>query len=196
MQRRARPGASVGATPRSEAIERSPSEPTSETTTPVAPVADRPDELDAVRRELAGDELARSVVTALRDAAGVGAERCRPGGDVRGLPARAGTRLGPDVVPVGERLLEPHDHVEHHISECHDLHWHNRPMDGDDRLGRARSFLIGGLVGASAALATARRSRELARRRRQRLLHPAGLAAFEGAPCYRELIDEEERAED
>jgi hypothetical protein len=65
-------------------------------------------------------------------------------------------------------------------------------MDGDDRLGRARSFLIGGLVGASAALATARRSRELARRRRQRMLHPAGLAAFEGAPCYQELIDEEE----
>jgi hypothetical protein len=65
-------------------------------------------------------------------------------------------------------------------------------VDGDDRLRRARSFLIGGLVGASAALATARRSRELARRRRQRMLHPAGLAAFEEAPCYRELIEEEE----
>lgn len=67
-------------------------------------------------------------------------------------------------------------------------------VDGDDRLGRARSFLIGGLVGASAALATARRRREIAKRRRQRMLHPAGLAAFEGAPCYRELIDEEESA--
>ena len=66
---------------------------------------------------------------------------------------------------------------------------YNRLMDGDDRLGRARSFLIGGLVGASAALATARRSRELARRRRQRMLHPAGLAAFEEAPCYQELIE-------
>jgi hypothetical protein len=65
-------------------------------------------------------------------------------------------------------------------------------MDGDDRLGRVRSFLIGGVVGASAAIATARRSRELARRRRQRMLHPAGLAAFEGAPCYQELIEEEE----
>jgi hypothetical protein len=65
-------------------------------------------------------------------------------------------------------------------------------MDGDDRVKRVRSFLIGGVVGASAALATARRSRELARRRRQRMLHPAGLAAFEGAPCYQELIDEEE----
>ena len=65
-------------------------------------------------------------------------------------------------------------------------------MDGDDRVGRARSFLIGSLVGASAALATARRRREVAKRRRQRMLHPAGLAAFEAAPCYRELIDEEE----
>jgi gas vesicle protein len=69
-------------------------------------------------------------------------------------------------------------------------------VESDDRLRRARSFLIGGIVGASAALATARRSRELARRRRERLLHPAGLAAFESAPCYRELIEEAERAED
>lgn len=69
-------------------------------------------------------------------------------------------------------------------------------MDGDDRVGRARSFLIGSLVGASAALATARRRRDVAKRRRQRVLHPAGLAAFEGAPCYRELIDEEESTPD
>ena len=68
-------------------------------------------------------------------------------------------------------------------------------MDGDDRLGRARSFLIGSVVGASAALATARRRREAARRRRQQVLHPAGLAAFEEAPCFRELLEEEERAE-
>jgi hypothetical protein len=69
-------------------------------------------------------------------------------------------------------------------------------MDGDDRLGRARSFLVGGLVGASAALATARRRREVARRRRERLLHPPGLAAFEGAPCYRELLAEEADRDD
>jgi hypothetical protein len=67
----------------------------------------------------------------------------------------------------------------------------NRIMDEDHRLDRARTFLIGSVVGASAALATARRRREIARRRRHRRLHPAGLAAFEGAPCYRELLAEE-----
>jgi hypothetical protein len=69
-------------------------------------------------------------------------------------------------------------------------------MDGDDKLGRARSFLIGGVLGASAALATARRRREVARRRRDRMLHPAGLAAFEAAPCYRELLAEEQERAD
>jgi hypothetical protein len=68
-------------------------------------------------------------------------------------------------------------------------------MDGDDRLGRARSFLIGSVVGASAAVAAARRRRDLARRRRERMLHPAGLAAFEEAPCYREMIEQHEGAE-
>jgi hypothetical protein len=69
-------------------------------------------------------------------------------------------------------------------------------MEDDDRGGRLRSFLIGGVVGASAAVATARRRRELARRRRQRQLHPAGLAAFEEAPCFQELLLEEERSAD
>jgi hypothetical protein len=65
-------------------------------------------------------------------------------------------------------------------------------MDGEARKGRVRSFVLGGVLGASAAVATARRRRELARRRRARLDHPPGLAAFEGAPCYRELVREEE----
>jgi hypothetical protein len=59
-------------------------------------------------------------------------------------------------------------------------------MDGQAQARRLRSFLIGGLVGASAALSVARR-----RRRRQR--RPAGLAAFEGAPCYQETLEERER---
>jgi hypothetical protein len=45
-------------------------------------------------------------------------------------------------------------------------------------------------VGASAAVATARRRRKVLRRRDQRLEQPAGLAAFEGAPCFEELVEE------
>lgn len=67
-------------------------------------------------------------------------------------------------------------------------------MEGDKRRGRARDFLIGGLVGASAAVAAARRRRMVRRRREQRLEQPAGLAAFEGAPCFEELV--EDRAAD
>lgn len=56
-------------------------------------------------------------------------------------------------------------------------------MDGEGKRDRLRSFVLGGIVGASAALAAGRR------RRRQRPQEPAGLAAFEGAPCFRELIE-------
>lgn len=60
-------------------------------------------------------------------------------------------------------------------------------MEGRDGRERLRSFLIGGLVGASAVLATARRKRP-SRGRHER---PTGLAAFEGAPCYRETVERE-----
>ena len=61
-------------------------------------------------------------------------------------------------------------------------------MDGDSRRGRLSSFVVGGLVGASAAIAAARR-----RRRRTQPPRPVfqGLKAFEGAPCYREIVDKE-----
>jgi hypothetical protein len=65
-------------------------------------------------------------------------------------------------------------------------------MDAERRAGRARDFLLGGLVGASAAVAAARRRRIVRRRREQRLERPAGLAAFEGAPCFEELFEERE----
>jgi hypothetical protein len=63
-------------------------------------------------------------------------------------------------------------------------------MDAERRRGRARDFLLGGLLGASAAVAAARRRRILRGRREQRLEQPAGLAAFEGAPCFHELPEE------
>jgi len=54
------------------------------------------------------------------------------------------------------------------------------------RRERIRSFVLGGVIGASAVAAGLRR----ARRRRKRPVQ-AGLAAFEGAPCYRELLERE-----
>ena len=52
----------------------------------------------------------------------------------------------------------------------------------------ARAPLIyGAVLGASAAVAAARRRRPRRRRRET----PAGLAAFEDAPCYRETLEKE-----
>ena len=71
---------------------------------------------------------------------------------------------------------------------------YDRLMASDDDLrdgagrSRFRSFVIGGLVGASAVAAALRR----ARRRKGRPVQ-TGLAAFESAPCYRELLDRERR---
>ena len=58
-------------------------------------------------------------------------------------------------------------------------------MDDVRRAKRFRTFLLGGLVGASAVAAAARR------RRRQTRRTPAGLAAFEDAPCYGETLERE-----
>jgi hypothetical protein len=61
-------------------------------------------------------------------------------------------------------------------------------MDDEGRRGRLRSFLLGGLLGASAAIAAARRKRPPRRRT------PVGLAAFEDAPCYEETLERERTA--
>jgi hypothetical protein len=62
-------------------------------------------------------------------------------------------------------------------------------VDGEDRRGeRLRSFMYGALLGASAAVAAARRRRPLGEPSRTT---PAGLAAFEDAPCYQETLDKE-----
>jgi hypothetical protein len=59
-------------------------------------------------------------------------------------------------------------------------------VDGERRGERFRSFAYGALLGASAAVAAARR-----RRRPPHRDTPAGLAAFEGAPCFRETLERE-----
>ena len=58
-------------------------------------------------------------------------------------------------------------------------------MDGESRSARLRTFVLGGLVGASAVLAAARRHRPGVDKRPPQ----PGLAAFEDAPCYRELVE-------
>ena len=61
-------------------------------------------------------------------------------------------------------------------------------MDGEDkRSERLRSFMYGAVLGASAAVAAARRRRP----RRTARLTPAGLAAFEDAPCFQETLEKE-----
>ena len=61
-------------------------------------------------------------------------------------------------------------------------------MDGE-RGGRLGSFLMGGLLGSVAALAAAGRMRVREARRPRET--PAGLAAFEQAPCFREVVERE-----
>jgi hypothetical protein len=63
-------------------------------------------------------------------------------------------------------------------------------VDGDERRRRIRSFALGGLVGAAGAFAALRRLRSPARDARDA---PAGLAAFEDAPCFRELAERRAR---
>jgi len=60
----------------------------------------------------------------------------------------------------------------------------------DDRGKRLRSFLLGGLLGGAAGVAAAARMVRSGPRQRET---PAGLAAFEQAPCYEELVEREAR---
>lgn len=66
-------------------------------------------------------------------------------------------------------------------------------MDGE-RGRRLRTFLLGGLVGSVAGLAAAGRMKVKQRPRTRET--PAGLAAFEQAPCYEELVEREAREAD
>jgi hypothetical protein len=64
-------------------------------------------------------------------------------------------------------------------------------VDGEEKRRSVRSFLLGGVVGASAVVATLDRRRRIQRRRGR----PRGLAAFESAPCYLELLESERDGE-
>jgi hypothetical protein len=61
-------------------------------------------------------------------------------------------------------------------------------VEDPNRRTRLRSFALGSLVGAAGAIATVRRLRAPSRQQRNA---PAGLAAFEDAPCYIEIVEQE-----
>ena len=171
---------------------------TIETTTPVAPSATGPTSSTPCARELPRDELARGVVAALRDAARLGSELRRPGRDVRRLAAGAGPVRGAHVAAGSERLLEPDDHVEQHVTERRDPQGTIVPWSrGEDRAARAV-----GLSARRRSSAPRPRSRLraaagwLRRLREERLERPAGLAAFEGAPCFEELLEQQRQRTD
>ncbi len=94
-------------------------------------------------------------------------------------------RRGRRVVAWSHRPFETDDDVEQEVAEGADEHSYNRLMDDDARRERLRDLLIGGVVGAFAALAAVRR-----RRPPERTV-TTGLAAFEDAPCYREAVERE-----
>jgi hypothetical protein len=60
-------------------------------------------------------------------------------------------------------------------------------MDSPKRRSPLRSFALGGLL-AAGTIATARRLRNPSRRPHEA---PAGLAAFEDAPCFLEIEEQE-----
>ena len=59
-------------------------------------------------------------------------------------------------------------------------------MGDQGRSGRLRDFLLGGIVGAFAALAAARRRAPSGTGAGS----SSGLAPFESAPCYRETLEQ------
>jgi hypothetical protein len=63
-------------------------------------------------------------------------------------------------------------------------------MDGDDGRNRLKTFLLGGIVGASAVLAAARRRTTPVPQAEP--VPPRGLSAFEDAPCFHELAARDE----
>jgi hypothetical protein len=61
-------------------------------------------------------------------------------------------------------------------------------MESSGRRAKLRSFAIGSLLGAAGAVAAVKRSSRRSRRPRNA---PGGLAAFEDAPCFLEIVGEE-----
>ena len=87
------------------------------------------------------------------------------------------------VVAGHERLVEARDHVQEQVAESRDPHGTMVAWTTSVAGARLRSFALGGLVGAAGD-----RDRPPPRRSRRPRDAPAGLAAFEDAPCFLELV--------
>ena len=155
-----------------------------ETTTPPA-AARRAHELDAARGDLgsaspdvpSSPRFAISLASAPSAAAHAATFAACP-------PAVTCVAAGVSS-PEATAPFETDDDVEQEVADGADEHSYNRLMDDDARRERLRDLLIGGVVGAFAALAAVRR-----RRPPERTV-TTGLAAFEDAPCYREAVERE-----
>lgn len=101
---------------------------------------DRPDDVDAVARESAADELARVVGACLPDETCRRAQLGRPRRHVRRLPAGPDTNLRVGIPSVGNRPGEPDDDVEGQVAECADEH---RDRDRKIRPWTAPSDVVG-----------------------------------------------------
>ena len=175
--------------PRSATIDRSPSGVTSEQITPLrpstGPCTSTPSAASRARAiapasSLAGlpDEAGR-----MRRALPPRLRRSPPARRARGRsrrPCRRPTAIGSESRTMTSSVRSPS--VQTSIGTIV-----RSGVDGSERRGGVRAFLLGGLVGASAAVAAINRRRRAQRRRGR----PRGLAAFESAPCYLELLEQE-----
>ena len=122
--------------------------PTSATTTPVVPVHDRPDELDAARLEQRPRERARRVVGLLGDAAGAAQpsstdprRRRSPPGRRWRAASRPGCRRRERAARAVRTITSSSRSPRVQITRPP----YNRGMDRESQSGRLRSFVIGGL---------------------------------------------------
>ena len=119
------------------------------------------------------------------------AELGRPRRDVRGLPAGAEPDLGVGVPAGGDRPGEPDDDVEGEVTERADEHRErDRKIRAWTEASDAAGFAPSSSEGSSARPPRSRRS-TVAGGRSGAAAEPRGLAAFESAPCYLELLERE-----
>jgi hypothetical protein len=149
---------------------------------------ERTGDLDTPRLECSRGEPAGLIGRSLADESRLGAQCSDPGGDIRAWPPAAICVRAVTSAPCTSSRSSLTTTSSRRSPKQQTSIAYDPGMDEErGRRGRLRSFVIGGLLGASAVIATGRRPG----RRRGSRETPAGLAAFESAPCYRELVEHE-----